>query len=143
VPVSPEQRRRVLDALSSGRLPLDAPKNMFADYGIGRLCMGCDETIGRSDVEYEAKYADGRVYVLHLGCGSLWDAERRRSSTAIEDADRIHQQLNAAMDRAQMNAKQSAQLRDQADVLKAESEATRAKAKQVKRGQQDIDGPQK
>ena len=127
MPLSPEQRQRVLDAISAGRLPLDAPKHMYAGYGTGRVCMGCDEPIHRREVEYETEYADGRAYLLHLACAGLWDAERRRR-TANEDAERIREQ-------AQQTAKEAAQLRDQADVLRAESQAVRDKAKHVKRGQ--------
>ena len=131
MPVSPEQRKRVLDAMSAGRLALDSPKHMYAGYGTGRGCMGCDEPIHRREVEYEAEYADGRVYVLHLGCASLWDAERRRQ-TANEDAEAIRQA-------AQKTAKEAAQLRDQADVLRAESQAARTKARHARRGQNDAD----
>lgn len=139
VSLSPEQRQRVLDAISAGRLPVDAPKHMYAGYGTGRVCMGCDAPIHAKDVEYEAEYADGRVYVLHLGCASLWDAERRRHS-ATEDAKQIRDRSEATLAQAQMTVKESAELRDQADVLKAESEAIRQKSKRVKRGQRDVDG---
>ena len=132
VPVSPEQRQRVLDALSEGRLPLDAPKTMYAGYGTGRVCVGCGEPVHRREVEYEAEYADGRAYLLHLGCASLWDAERRRR-TVNEDAERIREE-------AQKTAKEAAQLRDRADVLRAESQAMREKAKHVKPGQDGVDG---
>ena len=139
VPLSEAQRQRVLDAMSEGRLPLDAPKNMYAGYGTRRICMGCGETIYPTEVEYEAEYGDGRTYLFHLGCAGIWDAERRRRS-ATEDAKTVQDQSEAARAQAQMNAKESAQLRDQADVLAREAEAVREKSKQVKRGRHNVDG---
>jgi len=137
MPLSPEQRQRILDAVSSGRLPVDAPAKMYAGYGPGRACAGCDDAIGPKDVEYEAHYDDGRRYYLHLGCAALWEAQRRRAAkAAIEDAARVRQQSQTTREQARMTVKHSMELRDHADVLAAESEEAIEKARRVKRGGQ-------
>src|SRR5262245_48066993 len=71
------------DAISSGRLPLDAPGKMYAANGVGRACAGCDDAIGPEEVEYEADYGEGSSYYLHLGCAAFWNTQVRRSPDAI------------------------------------------------------------
>jgi len=87
VPLTPEQRQRVLDAITSGRLRFDAPTKMYAGFGAGRICDGCGEPIDKTQVEHEAVYESapgdhvaGQVFHLHLGCAALWDVERRRAA---------------------------------------------------------------
>jgi len=89
VPITPDQRQRVLDAITAGRLRLDRPTKMYAGFGAGRACDGCGEAIDRTMVEYEAVYESGRdgtssgeVLNLHLGSASLLDAARRRGAQA-------------------------------------------------------------
>jgi hypothetical protein len=85
MPLSPEQRDRVLANIAAGRLRLDPPTKMYAGFGAGRTCDGCGEPIDKIQVEHEAVYENGRadssageVFHLHLGCAGLWDFERRR-----------------------------------------------------------------
>jgi hypothetical protein len=80
MPLSPEARKSILANLDAGQLPLDAPQRMYAGYGQGHTCDGCGETIDSAQVEYEAVYADGRAYRLHLACAGLWERERGRRS---------------------------------------------------------------
>jgi hypothetical protein len=105
---------------------------MYAGYGAGRPCSGCRDTIGPKDVEYEADFADGRRYHLHLGCAGLWHAERLRGEQAIT----VMQQSRASVDQAVKASKHSAELRDQADVLTRESEEAVEKARRARRGDQ-------
>ena len=56
MPLTPEQRQKVLDAITSGRLRLDAPTKMYAGFGAGRICDGCGEPIDKTQVEHEAVY---------------------------------------------------------------------------------------
>jgi hypothetical protein len=87
VPLSPEQRQRVLDAIASRRLPPIPPPKMFAGYGSGRACDGCDQEISTNDIEYEAVYEGDRAYYLHLGCAALWEVGRHRhAESAVEEA---------------------------------------------------------
>jgi hypothetical protein len=98
MPLTPEQRQRVLDAITAGRLRLDAPTKMYAGFGGGRTCDGCGEVIDSTQVEHEAYYENGRdgasageALHLHLGCAGLWDAERRRR----QDEDRARKEKRA------------------------------------------------
>ena len=139
MPLSAEQRQRVLDAMSSGHLPLDAPPKMYAGYGTGRACSGCDDAIGPNEVEYEALYNEGRSYHLHLGCAAFWDTQVRRSpkAAAINETKALRERSQASREQARTTAKESAQLRDNADVLARESEEAIEKARRAKRGEPD------
>jgi hypothetical protein len=136
MPLSPEQRQHVLDSIAAGRLPLESEHKMYAGHGDGHACAGCGEIIDQSMVEYEATYPDGRAYRLHLGCAAVWDAERRRRhDTTIGDAGRIQEQSQATRQWARVTSKESARIRDQADVLARKAEATINASKRVKRGE--------
>jgi hypothetical protein len=91
MPLTPEQRQRVLDAITAGRLRLDPPTKMYAGFGAGRTCDGCGEVIDRTQVEHEAIYESdpgaGQAFHLHLGCAGLWDVERRRAATRGEQSN--------------------------------------------------------
>ena len=80
MPLSHHARQRILANLDAGRLPPDAPQQMYAGYGDGHACDGCGEIIGSTQVEWEATYADSRAYRVHLACAALWEAERSRRS---------------------------------------------------------------
>jgi hypothetical protein len=114
---------------------------MYAGFGTGRACSGCDKAIGPRDVEYEATYDDGRTYSLHLGCAAFWDAQVRRDpKAAIEDGKASREQSQVTRERSRVTretartiSKHSAQLCDLADVLARESEAAVEKARRVVR----------
>jgi hypothetical protein len=89
VPLTADQRQRVLDAITTGHLRLDPPTKMYAGFGVGRACDGCGEAIDRTMVEHEVVYENGRdgassgeVVHLHLGCAGLLDAARRQGVKA-------------------------------------------------------------
>ena len=132
MPLSPGQHQRVLASIASGRLRLDAPTTMYAGYGAGHTCIGCDEVIDATQVEYEAVFQDGAAYRLHLGCASLLDAERRRA----QRSRRAQEQAPATFDKARQVSKESAQARDRADVLAREAETIREESRRVKRGEE-------
>jgi hypothetical protein len=138
MPLSPQQRLRVLAAIDSGRLRLDRPQRMYAGFGAGRTCDGCGEVIDPTQVEHEAVYesgpggsAAGEIFHLHLGCAGLWDVERHRRQQA---EDRI-QQAQEVGERAETAVKRSGQLQDQADVLAREAETVVEESRRVKRGE--------
>jgi hypothetical protein len=56
---------------------------MYADFGNGTQCIGCDTPIGPSSVEYDFVAADGREFSFHLGCAALWEAEPRRRGLLV------------------------------------------------------------
>src|SRR5689334_8859497 len=137
MPFSPEQRQRVIEAIKSRRLRLDPPTSMYAGYGTGRTCDGCGEVIDQTQVEYECVYQDGFSSFLHLGCAGLLDAEQRRVvhiQQAREHARELRDQAQAARRDARVTAKDSAQLRDRADVLAREAEVMVGRTRDVKRG---------
>jgi hypothetical protein len=136
MPLSPPQRQRVLAAIDSGRLRLDRPQKMYAGYGDGAECAGCGEVIDNMQVEWEATYENGQSYPLHLGCAGLWDAERRRRQPPERTSDTAQQREHTqrVLDQAQAAAKDSARLRDQADVLAREAEAVIEEAKASEAG---------
>src|SRR5262245_20554856 len=138
MPLTSEQRQRVLANIASGRLPLDPPSKMFAGYGDGHRCVGCEEVIERSHIEYESVYPSGEAYRMHLGCANLWDIERRRqqSSSVSEDGPSIRAMSQETRERARETSKESARLRDQADLLAREAEAVIEESERVKRGEQ-------
>ena len=86
MPLTPEQRQRVLDAITSGRLRFDAPTKMYAGFGAGRICDGCGEPIDKTQVEHEAVYesAPGTMWPVRYftctsdarPCGTLNGVER-------------------------------------------------------------------
>jgi hypothetical protein len=65
--------------LDDGTLPTKAPLKIYAGYGSGEACDGCGDTIFRAQAEYELSYPDKRrIFRLHFGCASLWEALRRK-----------------------------------------------------------------
>jgi hypothetical protein len=139
MPLSPQQRRRVVDAIDAGQLRLDRPQKIYAGYGDGTACSACGEVIDKSQVEWEATYQDGQAYRMHLGCAGLWEAERtrrRRQQSGTEDARHTGEESKTTREQATATPKESAQLRDQADVLAREAETGIEKARRLKRGEQ-------
>ena len=118
MPLSLEQRQRVLEAITSGRLRLEPPLHIYAGYGDGTDCSACGEVIDKKQVEWEATYENGKAYRLHHGCAELWDAERRRH----EAVERISHEAQ--------------QLRDRAETLAREAQAVIEEARRVKAGEQ-------
>jgi hypothetical protein len=136
MPLTAAQRQRILENIASGRLSLGPPAKMYAGYGDGRSCDACGEVIDRTQVEYDATYADGRAHRVHLACAVLWDAERRRrgaGDSASPSETRARSQ--ALREEARSTAKESAQLRDRADVMAAETEAVIEESLRLRRGQ--------
>jgi hypothetical protein len=78
MPFPPQAAKLIRDRLNSGRLPCGVPTRMWAGFGTGQSCDGCDEPIVPAQVEYEFIVGDGRTIRFHLGCAGLWEAERRR-----------------------------------------------------------------
>jgi hypothetical protein len=60
--------------LSTGLLPRQDASTMFAGYGTGAPCAGCDLAIRPSDVEHEMVFEDGRAFAFHLACANIWRA---------------------------------------------------------------------
>jgi hypothetical protein len=73
-----ELRLRVGANIDRGLLPATPPRVMYAGYGRGDRCHGCDEPIAADQVEYELRYDGDRAYRLHLRCTEVWEAECNR-----------------------------------------------------------------
>jgi len=84
IPFSLDAPKKIRDKLDSGGLPRDTPEHMFAGYGNGKPCDGCETPILAAHVEYEFDAAEGRVIRLHLRCVGLWEAYRRRGEAAAQ-----------------------------------------------------------
>lgn len=67
----------IRERLDAGQLPTTVPPKMWAGFGSGEPCDGCDEPILRAQVGYEFE-ADGRTIRFHQACAGLWEAESRR-----------------------------------------------------------------
>jgi hypothetical protein len=111
---------------------------MYAGYGDGHDCAGCGDVIDKRQVEWEATYGDGQSYRLHLSCAGLWDVERRRRQPPERETDKAQQREHTQrlLEQAQAALKDSARLRDRADVLAREAVAVIEEARRVKRGEQ-------
>ena len=77
MPFSPHAAQMIRDKMDSGALPREAPSKMFAGFGNGDSCDGCETPILPAQVQYEFDAGDGRVIKFHLGCAGLWEAYRR------------------------------------------------------------------
>jgi len=77
MPFPPDPPRKIRDKMDTGVLPREASSKMYAGFGKGELCDGCETPIFPAQVEYEFDADDGRVIKLHLGCAGLWEAYRR------------------------------------------------------------------
>jgi len=78
MPFPMDAPKKIRDRVAASVLPLDRPVKMWAGYGQGLPCSGCDELILPAQVEYEFPAVDDRIIRFHLGCAGLWEAERRR-----------------------------------------------------------------
>jgi hypothetical protein len=76
MPFPPDAPQKIRDKVERGALPRTPPARMFAGYGRGELCGGCDHPIQPDDIEYE--FVNGKMIRMHIGCAALWQAERRR-----------------------------------------------------------------
>lgn len=75
--------KKIRDKMDAGILPREKPTKMYAGFGNGEPCAGCDTPILPAQVEYEFEAADGSPIRLHLGCAGLWEAERRRRGSLV------------------------------------------------------------
>jgi hypothetical protein len=69
--------RKIRDKMDVGELPRDAPGRMYAGFGNGKFCHGCETPILSAQIVYQFEASDRRVVRFHLGCASLWEAYRR------------------------------------------------------------------
>jgi len=79
MPLPREIAKLIRERVESGHLPMLTVGKMYAGFGNGSSCDGCDQPIHRPQVEYEFQADDNkRTIRFHIGCAGLWEAERRR-----------------------------------------------------------------
>jgi hypothetical protein len=66
--------------LSTDLLPRQDASRMFAGYGTGAPCAGCDLAIRSSEVEHEMVFGDGRAFAFHIACANIWRALKGASA---------------------------------------------------------------
>jgi hypothetical protein len=64
----------IADKLSTGALPREDARGMFAGYGTGAPCSGCGVAIRATEAEYELVFSDERSFPFHAACVNLWRA---------------------------------------------------------------------
>jgi hypothetical protein len=69
--------------LDGGLLPAAFADKVWAGFGSGLRCDGCEAPILPRHVEYEI-VAEGLRVRLHIGCHGLWDAELRSRGVKID-----------------------------------------------------------
>ena len=77
MPFPADAPKMIREKIDAGDLPRDTPEKMYAGFGKGSLCDGCETPILPTQVEYEFEAAGDRVIRFHLGCAGLWEAYRR------------------------------------------------------------------
>ena len=67
----------ITDKVQRGVLPCDKPLKLWAGYGNGRRCDGCDKPIMMNEIERELDMPDASILRFHIVCEAFW-----RSATA-------------------------------------------------------------
>ena len=80
MPFPSDAPERIARKVDEGSLPLEMPDKMYAGYGSGQPCDGCDQRITLQQVEYEFEVGERR-FRMHMGCAGLLEAERRIRGT--------------------------------------------------------------
>jgi hypothetical protein len=62
----------ISERLADGRLPWAKSAQLWAGFGKGRPCEGCDEPILSIDVEHEHDLVGGGAVRLHAACSVIW-----------------------------------------------------------------------
>jgi len=69
---------RIRTKLDAGELPRRLPPKLWAGFGSGLTCDGCEEPILNAQVEYQVETDGDHSHRLHMGCAALWQAELLR-----------------------------------------------------------------
>jgi hypothetical protein len=77
MPDPPSLAERIRAKLEMGLLPVQDSEKTYGRFGTGLPCHGCDDPIGRSQVEFEKVFSGGSAFRFHIGCAGLYEGERR------------------------------------------------------------------
>ena len=79
--------RLILSKIADGVLPSVRVEKVWAGYGTGHPCYGCDQPIDGTDVETEINLAGALLLRLHQRCFAIWQQELEiRGGTARASA---------------------------------------------------------
>ena len=79
MPFPPEAPEKIREKVQRGDLPLIAPVRMWAGFGTGNCCAGCDLPITSDQAEWEIEIVpEALTLLMHHDCASLLAEERRR-----------------------------------------------------------------
>ena len=68
MPFAEHAAQMIREKLDTGELPGDVHPQMFAGYGDGQACDGCELPISAAKVEWEFITPQGLTLRFHLGC---------------------------------------------------------------------------
>ena len=81
-----EVLRLVLSKIADGALPSVRVEKVWAGYGTGHRCYGCDQPIDRTEIETEIDLAGALLLRLHRRCFAMWQRElESRENVAARD----------------------------------------------------------
>jgi len=81
---SSARTERIAEKLAQGLLPTSGPVKAWTGFGNGRPCDGCDEEIGKDDVERELDFESSSTVRFHDACAAEW---RRRNAIECPELD--------------------------------------------------------
>ena len=67
-----ERAQRIAERLADGRLPRAKSAQLWAGFGKGQSCEGCDEPVSANEVEHEHDLDGGGTVRFHAACSVLW-----------------------------------------------------------------------
>ena len=84
MPSPSDAPEKIREKVQRGDLPLIAPLRMWASFGTGNCCAGCDLPItsGQAEWEIEIVPEGGLTLLMHFDCASLLAEERRRRASS-------------------------------------------------------------
>jgi hypothetical protein len=81
-----ELKALAIERIRRNVLPAQVPKSIWAGPGSGEPCSLCEQTIAKTDMEYELDTSASNSHMtvrLHLRCHALWQLEVARQSELV------------------------------------------------------------
>jgi hypothetical protein len=69
-------RMTIREKLARGTLPKEKCQVTWVGPGAGHVCVACERTISRQEIECECEQPVGLLR-FHQSCFAMWDAERQ------------------------------------------------------------------
>lgn len=75
-------RERARLAMRTGKMPRTQPERTWGGPGAGERCAVCNESIGRTESEFELQFAGVEKNPhIHVRCFAAWEFERQHGPT--------------------------------------------------------------